>query len=309
MQEASSFIPDWLSNQPDDSQVLSHLVVIAKLLKSDDIEFVKKKLADCNIEYKVFTESNKAIDFQIETSLQQALSFFSSMINSDFVKLCDIALLAKKDRIKKLLVCDMDSTIVKTETLDEIANHAGIGEQVSEITDKAMRGEIDFNTALTERVKLLADMPVSVLTDIAESTEFNKGAESLLARAKANGMRTVLVSGGFEPIVNTVAEKLGFDRYVCNKMEINNELLSGKVKFPIVNSETKLSVLNEECEQLGITVEQACTIGDGANDLPMIEAAGLGISYYGKPVLRKATPYQINVTDLESALLLMGVLD
>lgn len=306
--EAPSLIPDWLSDPSHHRQLKSLLVVIGRILGKNDIKFVYEQLTNSGIDYEVFTQTENSIDILVSISFQQALSFFSGIKNAGFLKKHDVALLPVNNRKKKLLVCDMDSTIVKTETLDEIAKHAGIGEQVSEITDKAMRGEIDFNTALTERVKFLAGMPVSVLTDIAESTEFNQGAETLLSKAKLNGIRTVLVSGGFEHIVNTVAEKLGFDRYVCNRMEITDGVLTGRIKPPIVNSETKLSVLNEECNKLNISPEQACTMGDGANDLPMIKAAGLGISYYGKPVIRKSTPYQINVTDLETVLFMMGII-
>jgi phosphoserine phosphatase len=309
MSTKQSLVPNWLIGQCNNNYSEAIIVIAGKPLESKDIVFVKDKLNGCGIEQKVFaaTHDARAIDIQVSISSQQALSFFSEIETTDFLKHCDIALFPNKDRRKKLLVCDMDSTIVETETLDEIAVQAGIGEQVSGITEKTMRGEIDFEAALSERVKLLAGMPVSLLSDIAKQTRFNQGAERLILLAKENGIRTVLVSGGFEPIVNTVAEKLGFDRYVCNKMEISNELLSGKVEYPIVDSSTKLSVLLEECNHLNINPEQACAIGDGANDLPMIEAAGLGISYYGKPVLRNATSSQINATDLESALFYMGM--
>ena len=306
---AQSLIPNCLSEQPSDIQLELVLVIIGQSVNSNDRTFVIEKLNSCEIEHKLVRETEKVIELIISISFQQASAFSSELDKAAFFKHYDVALLANNSRKKKLLVCDMDSTIISSETLDEIAKHAGIGEQVCEITDKAMRGEIDFNSALTERVKLLTDMPISVLNEIAESTDFNPGAESLLSKAKSYGIRTVLVSGGFEPIVNTVAEKLGFDRYVCNRMESNNDLLTGNVIPPIVNSKTKLSVLKEECHSLNISLDQACTIGDGANDLPMIEAAGLGISYYGKPVLRKVTSYQINVTDLESALFMMGIID
>lgn len=306
--EVQSLLPDWLLAHPANSQLESWLVVIANSKKINDIDFVFNELKKCGIASHLVNQTDKVADIHVSISSEQALRFFSGIHNTDLLKENDIALLPHHNRKKKILICDMDSTIVQTETLDEIARHAGIGEQVSEITDKAMRGEIDFNAALTERVKLLTGMSVNVLSDIADRTEFNQGAEILLTKAKRNGIRTVLVSGGFEPIVNTVAEKLGFDRYICNRMEINDGVITGKVEFPIVNSETKLSVLKEECKKLDIGLEQACAIGDGANDLPMIKAAGLGISYYGKPILRQATPYQINTTDLESVLYMMGII-
>jgi phosphoserine phosphatase len=170
-----------------------------------------------------------------------------------------------------------------------------------------MRGELDFRKALDERVSLLQGVSGDVFTEIAKTVKFNEGAELLINSARKHGIRTVLVSGGFEPVVKIVAEKLGFDRYVCNKTEMANGNLTGKVIEPIVDAETKLNVLHEERLRLTIPVEHVCAVGDGANDLPMLQAAGIGIGFEGKPLVRNGTPYQVNNSNLVSILLMMGI--
>ena len=158
----------------------------------------------------------------------------------------------------------MDSTIVRSETLDDIAEKVGIGERVKAITTRAMQGEMGFSQALAERVRMLEGIAEDVFDEIANTVQFNSGAGRLIGLARQQGLRTVLVSGGFEPIVKVVADKLGFDRCVCNKIDVSNGQLTGKVLEPIVDGGTKLKVLMEECKQLAISPDQACTIGDGA---------------------------------------------
>ncbi|MGB1800446.1 MAG: phosphoserine phosphatase SerB [Gammaproteobacteria bacterium] len=251
--------------------------------------------------------SESTFELLFEATTVKAWDLFQSVLTIADEQGFDISVVPQNHRTKKLLICDMDSTIVASETLDDVAAKVGIGEQVKQITERAMRGELDFRQALDERVGLLKGLPEKVFNDIANEVELNPGAEQLIKQANANNIKTVLVSGGFEPIVKVVVDKLGFDRYVCNKLEIKDGQLTGSVIEPIVDASTKLNVLKEECQNLNIELHDACTIGDGANDLPMIEAAGLGISYYGKPLLRETIPYQINVSDLKSALTMMGI--
>lgn len=302
-------VPDWSKPDREDTQIAFVIVVVSKYLQEIIIKDVKALLENDGVVVDCMTTlvTDKAWEIAVTVSRQQAMKLFCELSRVGLTKEFDAFVIPVAERDKKLLVCDMDSTIVQTETLDELALIAGIGDQVRQITERAMRGEIDFGNALGERVGLLAGMSADLLAQVAESTPMNEGAEKLIAQAKANGLRTVLVSGGFEPIVNVVAKKLGFDRYVCNKMEVVDGVITGKVLKPIVDSATKLAVLMEECERLNILPAQACTIGDGANDMQMIQAAGMGVSYYGKPVLRSATPYQINTSDLTSVLYAMGI--
>ncbi len=215
---------------------------------------------------------------------------------------CDLCLLPADAPPSRLLICDMDMTIVAAETLDEVAARLGLGERIAAITDRAMRGEIDFDAALRERMAMLAGEPAAVFDAVAREVELNPGAPALVAGARAAGVYTVLVSGGFAPVAEAVGRRLGFDEVVCNPLDVAGGKLTGKVTDPIVNAARKAGLLRERAAVLGIDFAASCAIGDGANDLPMLEAAGLGIAYRGKPVLRAAADCRIDATDLSTAL-------
>jgi phosphoserine phosphatase len=301
--------PHWLLNQSDDKQT-EFVVVIVSLLTNDGVVKLTQQFFEKDnivINSVNVLSNNRATELFISTSTQKAWASFQKLLASFSNEEVDVFVLPVAGRKKKLLICDMDSTIVKTETLDDIAARIGIGEQVSEITARAMQGDLDFRKALDERVSLLKGISENVFAEIAETVQFNLGAELLINSAQEHGIRTVLVSGGFEPVVKVVAGKLGFDRYVCNKTEISGDKLTGKVLEPIVDAKTKLSVLKEESEQLAIVPAEACAVGDGANDLPMLQAAGLGVGFKGKPLVCAGTPHQINSSDLSSILLMMGI--
>jgi phosphoserine phosphatase len=219
----------------------------------------------------------------------------------------DIYMQPRSSRGKRLLICDMDMTVIDAETLDEVAARFGIGERVAAITARAMHGEIDFDAALRERIGMLAGQPVQVFHDVAASVALNPGARVLIASAKAAGVHTILISGGFAEVVEAVALQLGFDEFHCNHLELDAGKLTGKVLDPVVNADLKCHILQQRAQELGIALRDCCAIGDGANDLPMLTAAGLGIAFYGKPVLRAATSCHIDCTDLESAVYFMGL--
>lgn len=299
--------PYWVLNHSEDRQL--EFVIVLVSVNDTVVNLTQMHLAEEKIAIDAIRAlgENKITEIIISSTTQLAWKVFKQLLFLLEQEGGDIFLLPVTSRKKQLLICDMDSTIVQTETLDDIAATIGLGDKVSEITAKAMRGELDFRKALDERVSLLSGLSEQLFAEIAEDVQFNHGAEVLLKTAKAHGIRSVLVSGGFEPIVKVVAVKLGFDRYVCNKTEISNGKLTGKVEAPIVDAETKLKVLNEECVQLDISPEQVCAMGDGANDLPMLQAAGLGIGFKGKPLVRAGIPYQINSSSLDSALYMMGI--
>lgn len=303
--------PHWLLAATED-QEMEFAVVLTAIdfaLHEGQIQQLKQYLIDHSVVINSIRNLSieKAIEIVISISTHQVWDLFQKFLGIAVVANFDIAVLPVSIRQKKLLICDMDSTIVKTETLDDIALKVGLGEKVSEITARAMRGEMDFRQALNERVSLLKDLSEDVIDDIAENVRFNPGAEALLNAVNKNGIRTVLVSGGFETIVKVVAERLGFDRYICNRVEISNGKLTSKVLEPIVDGSTKLQVLREECQKLSINLDEACSIGDGANDLPMLQAAGLGIGFQGKPLVRASIPCQINYSGLDSVLMMMGI--
>jgi phosphoserine phosphatase len=206
----------------------------------------------------------------------------------------------------KLLISDMDSTMITVECIDELADFVGKKTQVAEITERAMNGELDFAAALTERVALLADLPQSALEECyMERVKMMPGAQELLDAANARGMRCVLVSGGFTFFTARVRDQLGFHADFSNQLEIQYGLLTGRVIPPILGKEAKLATLKAECAALSIGSAQVLAIGDGANDLPMLMEAGLGVAYHAKPVVRAQANAALNHTDLSALVYLL----
>lgn len=250
----------------------------------------------CEIPFQPSQAMNKTARRQLAQALRDGL-----MIEADVVVVPD------KNRRKKLLVADMDSTMIEQECLDELARAAGFYEKVAAVTEAAMRGEIAFEPALRERVALLQDLPVSVIDEvIANRITYTEGAKTLVATMKKHGAMTVLVSGGFTLFTKPIAAALGFDRDIANSLGIDHGRLTGQVISPILGREGKLETLLAFCEHEKISVDKALAIGDGANDLAMIEAAGLGIAYHAKPTLTQAADAEIKSTNLLAALYYQG---
>ncbi len=208
--------------------------------------------------------------------------------------------------IPSLFVSDMDSTMIEQECIDELADFAGLKDRVSDITERAMQGELDFEDALRERVALLKGLPESDITKCLNLKITDMpGARTLVQTLRAQGCKTVLVTGGFHHFADTVAERLGFDRVVGNHLGVAGGKLTGELDGPIADSATKLSVLNEDREKIGSGAVLAT--GDGANDIPMIEAASYGIAYKAKPKARAASSGWIDRGDLTAILSLLGI--
>ncbi|MFN3523299.1 MAG: phosphoserine phosphatase SerB [Phenylobacterium sp.] len=210
-------------------------------------------------------------------------------------------------RRKRLLVADMDSTIIGCECIDELADFAGVKAQVSAITERAMRGELDFEGALRERVAMLKGLPITVLQQAYdERVRLNPGARTLVRTMAANGARCVLVSGGFTYFTSRVAEAAGFHHNRANRLVEEGRSLSGLVEEPILGREAKLAALVQEAADLGIAQSDALAIGDGANDLAMIEAAGLGVAYRAKPIVAAEADAKVDHADLTALLYFQG---
>jgi phosphoserine phosphatase len=217
----------------------------------------------------------------------------------------DWALIPARHRRKRLLVADMDSTIIACECLDELADFAGLKAKVSAITERAMRGELEFEPALRERVALLQGLELSALERcFNERVRLNPGARTLVQTMARHGARCVLVSGGFTFFTARVAKAAGFHAHFANTLLHDGSALNGEVAEPILGRAAKLSTLEREASQL--THEETLAIGDGANDLDMIEAAGFGVAYRAKPVLRAAADACIMHTSLETVLYFQG---
>lgn len=219
----------------------------------------------------------------------------------------DFNIVPVANRRKKLVIADMDSTIIGCECIDELADQVGIKPKVSAITERAMRGEIDFPSALRERVALLKGLPLAALAEVySERVRLNPGARSLTATMRAHGAHTLLVSGGFTYFTTRVAEAAGFESHQANRLADDGLALTGKVIEPILGREAKLEALRSSVVRLGITSEDVLAVGDGANDLDMVRAAGLGVAYHAKPVVAAAAAASIAHNDLTALLYLQG---
>ncbi len=249
------------------------------------------------------------------TAIEQAfnaddLADLRKFLEAAFARKADICLTPTGNRRKKLLISDMDSTIIGQECLDELADFAGLKAEISAITERAMAGELNFEAALRERVSMLKGLDIKTLeTCYHERITLMPGAQTLVATMKADGARCVLVSGGFTYFTSRIAEAAGFHTHQGNTLLDDGKVLTGKVGEPILGREAKLEALTTEATALGIEPAQTLAMGDGANDLAMIEAAGLGIAYRAKPVVTAASDAGISVTDLTAALYFQGYSD
>jgi phosphoserine phosphatase len=210
-------------------------------------------------------------------------------------------------RRKKLLLADMDSTMIEQECIDELADFAGLKAHVAKITERAMRGEIEFEPALRERVALLKGLPVSVVEEVlAKHITLTPGGPELVATMRANGAYTCLISGGFTLFTGAVAEMLGFDEHRANELIVRDGKLTGEVKEPILGRAAKLATLIELRESFDLDDIDTLAVGDGANDLDMIQAAGLGVAYHAKPAVAATAAARIDYGDLTALLYAQG---
>lgn len=209
-------------------------------------------------------------------------------------------------RRKRLLISDMDSTIVTSETLDELAAFAGVGEQVAALTKRSMNGEVDFAAALRERVAMLRGLPVAALEQTWRRTALTSGARELVATMNAHGAMTVLVSGGFTWFTARVAELCGFARHQANTLLDDGRYLTGCVGEPVLDRAAKLTALREMAQARGLALADTLAVGDGANDLAMIEAAGLGVAFHAKPIVAAAARARVDHAGLRALLFAQG---
>lgn len=219
----------------------------------------------------------------------------------------DVVVQAEAGRARKLLVADMDSTMITIECIDELADFAGIKAEIAEVTERAMRGELDFEEALDARVALLRDLDAAAIDRCHEErVRIMGGAKALVRTMKAHGARAVLVSGGFTVFADRVAADIGFDRALSNILGIADGRLTGTVARPIVGAATKRETLIAEAQAMGIALSETLAVGDGANDIPMIEMAGLGVAYHAKPKTAAAAGARIDRGDLTALLYAQG---
>lgn len=325
------YVQSWVDEQPN-----WHLVTVAE---DADANFVDVEIADIDttqpfakhsfIDVQVFryllvpvtdtlmhpakkTAAAHIIDDQLTTRLRHDLAEdyknSQSAMSSDHLDVvdCHILSLGHMLRTHKLACFDMDSTLIEQEVIVELAKTAGIGEQVETITEAAMRGEMDFDESFAQRVALLKGIPTSVLDDICSRLTLSTGARTTISALKVLGYHTVLVSGGFTYFARYIAEQLGIDEVHANALDIEDGEVTGHVQLPIINGAKKAAIAEHTAERLGIDMSQVVCVGDGANDLPMMALADLGVAFNAKPIVQARADAAVNVTGLEGVLYALG---
>lgn len=240
----------------------------------------------------------------------------SNRLRADFTDLSarlevDIAFQADNmyRRTRRLVCFDMDSTLIDAEVIDELALAAGVGEQVAAITEQAMRGELDFKESFAQRMALLKGLDEAVLGDIAQNLRLTEGAEHLIGTLRKLGYKTAILSGGFLYFGRHLQQKLGIDYVYANELEIINGAVTGRVVGDVIDGQRKAALLRELAQREGISLEQVIAVGDGANDLPMLSIAGLGIAFRAKPLVKASAKQSISTLGLDAILYLMGLRD
>ena len=277
--------------------------LIAPALPKGEVSAARDRLDDagCLPVAHVWLEEGEAVDLQFARDPSAARSALEGQGY-------DVVVQPAEHRRKKLIVADMDSTMITVECIDELADYAGIKAQIAAVTEAAMRGELDFGEALDARVALLKGLDEDVIARcLAERVKIMPGAKALVRTMRGWGATAILVSGGFTRFAEPVAAEIGFTRAIANVLEIADGRLSGTVTKPIVDASTKLATLSEAVLELGLPSAETLAVGDGANDLAMITQAGLGVAYHAKPVVAAAAGARIDHGDLSALLFAQGV--
>ncbi|AEI37063.1 MAG: phosphoserine phosphatase SerB [Zymomonas mobilis subsp. pomaceae] len=280
-------------------------LIAAKSLPVDALDQAKSLLAAKGGKTGAikWLESQKAVDVPLENiSLTDARSALF-----DFTTDVDVFVQEEAHRRKKLLISDMDSTAIQDECMDELADYAGFRKESEDITIRAMRGELNFEESLKARTKLLTGLKTSVIQECyRDRIHQTPGIKTLIQTMNANGAHCFLVSGGFLDFAIPVAKEIGFEKAFANTLEVEGDTLTGRVLDPILGPETKKEILLEECARYNISIEDSITLGDGANDIPMIQAAGLGVAYHAKPRTVSMSDAHISYGDMTTILYAQG---
>ncbi len=255
--------------------------------------------------------SKACVEFSARGSIRDPAAFRRELLEVAGVLEVDLAF--QQDnmyrRTRRLVAFDMDSTLIEAEVIDELAKLAGVGEQVSAITERAMRGEIDFSESFRARVALLEGLEESALDRVASELKITEGAEHLISTLRTLGYKTAILSGGFTYFAKHLQARLGMDYVYANELDIAQGVVTGKIQGEIVDGARKAQLLRQLADDLGIDLQQVIAVGDGANDLPMLSIAGLGIAFRAKPLVQKSAEQSISTLGLDAILYLLGISD
>ncbi len=279
-------------------------LIAAERLSSGDISAAEGALTDAGgyLMGRSWVEQDKVCDILFSSAPAPVRAALEGLAPG-----VDVIVQGEAGRRKRLLLADMDSTMITVECIDELADYAGRKEEVAAITERAMRGELPFAEALRERVAVLKDLDEAVLEQChAERVRIMPGAEPLVRTMRAAGAECILVSGGFTAFADRVAKTIGFTRAISNVLGVEGGKLTGTVAEPIVGADRKRQVLLESASEYGIELSDTLAVGDGANDIPMIEAAGLGVAYHAKPKVAAAAAARVQYCDLTALLYAQG---
>jgi len=255
--------------------------------------------------------SKACVEFSVRGLLQNSAAFRRDLL--EVAGALEVDLAFQQDnmyrRNRRLVAFDMDSTLIEAEVIDELAALAGVGEQVSAITERAMRGEIDFSESFRARVALLAGLDEGALQQVASELKITEGAEHLISTLRTLGYKTVILSGGFTYFARHLQARLGIDYVYANELDIAGGVVTGDVRGTIVDGARKAELLRQLAQEEGIDLQQVIAVGDGANDLPMLSIAGLGIAFRAKPLVKKSAEQSISTLGLDAILYLLGFSD
>lgn len=311
----------WVAQQGKPRHIVT---LLARRITAHHISRLSRIVADNQLNIDKITRLSGRVPLEsigqevracVEFSLRGTVKNLS-LLRREFMQVADelgVDIAYQEDNLfrrhRRLVVFDMDSTLIQMEVIDELAKRAGVGERVMAITERAMRGELDFKQSFSERVALLKGLPESVLEEVAATLPLTEGAEKLMATLRKLGYKTAILSGGFQYFGHLLQQRLGIDYVYANELEIHQGLVTGRVSGVIIDGAKKAELLTQLAQQAGVSLEQTVAVGDGANDLPMLSIAGLGIAFHAKPLVKASAKQSLSTLGLDGILYLMGLSD